>query len=53
MVGGNLLVSHVDVDVIDDDDEDHLFCHLVNLVRSQPDRICGYCPEELGVTDLE
>ena len=59
--GGNLLVSHVDVDVIDDDDvnvnvdidDDHLFCHLVNLVRSQPDRICGYCPEELGVTDLE
>ena len=46
------MVSHDDVDVIDDDDEDHLFCHLVNLVRSQPDRICGYCPEEIGVTDL-
>ena len=55
-----MLVSHVDVDVIDDDDvnvnvdidDDHLFCHLVNLVRSQPDRICGYCPQEIGVTDL-
>ena len=60
MVGGNLLVSHDDIDVIDDDDvnvnvdidDDHLFCHLVNLVRSQPDRICGYCPQEIGVTDL-
>ena len=55
-----MLVSHVDVDVIDDEDvnvnvdidDDHLFCHLVNLVRSQPDRICGYCPQEIGVTDL-